>query len=171
VSGVPNQVRDDEVPIPCLRVTSLGLLPVLLLILIRLPTVTMKFPFDASHIVLLWFHVMVILRFLPCNPAFVAFAPPSPFLLFTLNLPHRQATAADALSEQYRFASSPSSWLGSLTDLKQPVPASLAHGCASWHGFKHLEVGRHFSVMLQNKSGKMTEGNPVQYLQTMYHSP
>jgi hypothetical protein len=111
VSGAPNQVRDDEVPIPCLRVTSLGLLPVLLLLLLRLPTVTMKFPSNVSHIVLLWFHVMVILRFLPCDPAFVAFAPPIPFLLFalnllfainllfTLNLPHRLAAAADALSE------------------------------------------------------------------------
>jgi hypothetical protein len=59
--------------------------------------------------VLLWFHVMVMLRFLPCTPAFLTFAPPLPLLLFALNLlfapnplfalklPRRLVAAADAL--------------------------------------------------------------------------
>jgi hypothetical protein len=58
----------------------------------------MKFPFHVSHIVLLWFHVMVILRFLPCAPAFLAFAPPLPLLMSALNLPRRLEAMADALS-------------------------------------------------------------------------
>jgi hypothetical protein len=73
----------------------LGLLPVLLLP--RLRTVMMKVHL-VSHIVLLWFHVMVMLRFLPCALAFHAFAPSLPLLLFALNLPRRLAAAADALS-------------------------------------------------------------------------
>jgi hypothetical protein len=41
---------------------------------------------------------MVMLRFLTCAPAFLAFAPPLPFLLFALNLPRRLEAAADALT-------------------------------------------------------------------------
>jgi hypothetical protein len=78
----------------------LGLLP----LLPRLPTVMMNFPFHVSYIVLLWFLVMVMLRFLPCAPAFLAFAPLLPLLLFALNLlfalrlPRKLAATADALS-------------------------------------------------------------------------
>jgi hypothetical protein len=59
LAGAPNQVSDDEAPIPSLHVTPppLGILPVLPLP--RLLTVMMKFPFRASHTVLLWFHVVV----------------------------------------------------------------------------------------------------------------
>jgi hypothetical protein len=64
----------------------------------RLPTVMMKFPFRVSHTVLLWFRVMVMLRFLSCTPVFFAFPPPPPLLLFALNLPCRLAAAVDALS-------------------------------------------------------------------------
>jgi hypothetical protein len=63
MSGTPGQISDDGVPIPRLHVTCpLTLLPVLLLP--RLPTVMMKFPFRIFHTVLLWFRVMVKLRFL-----------------------------------------------------------------------------------------------------------
>jgi hypothetical protein len=40
----------------------------------------------------------MMLRFLPCAPAFLACAPPLPLLLFALNLPHRLEAAANALS-------------------------------------------------------------------------
>jgi hypothetical protein len=67
VSGTPGQISDDEVPIPRLHVTfPLTLLTVLLLP--RLPTVMMKFPFCIFHTVLLWFRVMVKLRFLSRTP-------------------------------------------------------------------------------------------------------
>jgi hypothetical protein len=97
VSGAPDQVNNGEIPIPLLHVTPPSLLPVLLL-LSRLPTVRIKFPFHISHIVLLWFHVMVMLRLLTCAPAFLAFAPPRSLLLFALNLPRRLEAAADALT-------------------------------------------------------------------------
>jgi hypothetical protein len=74
----------------------LSLLPMLLIP--RLLTVMMKFPFRVSHRVLLWFRVMVFLRFLSSAPVFLAF-PASPLLLlFAFNLPYRLAGAADALS-------------------------------------------------------------------------
>jgi hypothetical protein len=96
VSGAPNQVSDDEFPISRLHVTSpLGLLPVLLLP--RLPTVMMKFPFGVPHTVLLWFRAMVMLRFFSSAPAFLAFLPPPPLQLFALNLPRSLAAVADAL--------------------------------------------------------------------------
>jgi hypothetical protein len=79
VSGAHDQVSDDEVPIPCLHVTSL--VHLLVLLLPCLPTVIMKFLFHGSHNVLLWFHVMVMLRFHSCSPAFLAFAPPPPLIL------------------------------------------------------------------------------------------
>jgi hypothetical protein len=103
VSGAPDQVSDSEVPIPCLHVDSPPL-PVLLL-LPRLPTVMMKFPFYVSYIVLLWFHVMVMMQFLLSAPAFLAFASPLPLLVFALNLsfalnlPRRLEAAADVLSD------------------------------------------------------------------------
>jgi hypothetical protein len=40
---------------------------------------------------LLWFCVMVMLRFLSCAPVFLAFPLPPPLLLFALNLPCRLA--------------------------------------------------------------------------------
>jgi hypothetical protein len=69
-----------------------------MLLLPCLPTVMMKFPFRASHTVLLWFRVMVMLRFLFRAPVFLAFRPPPPLQLFALNLPCRLAAAANALS-------------------------------------------------------------------------
>jgi hypothetical protein len=79
----------------CMPLPPLGLLPVLLLPC--LPTVMMKFSFPVSHIILLWFHVMVMLRFLPCTTVFLALAPLLPLLLFALNLPRRLEATADAL--------------------------------------------------------------------------
>jgi hypothetical protein len=57
----------------CTSLPLLGLLP--LLLLPRLPTVMVMFPFHDAHIILLWFHVTVTLRILPCAPAYLAFAP------------------------------------------------------------------------------------------------
>jgi hypothetical protein len=73
-----------------------------MLLLPPMPTVSMKFPFRTLHIIMLWFHVTMMLRVLPCVPAFLAFAPPQPLLVcdlvFALNLPFRLAGPADALS-------------------------------------------------------------------------
>jgi hypothetical protein len=80
----------------CMSPPPLSLLPMLLLP--RLSTVMMKFPCSVSHTVLLWFHVMVMLRVLSRAPVFLAFPPLPPLLLFALNLPCRLAAAADALS-------------------------------------------------------------------------
>jgi hypothetical protein len=79
----------------CMSLPPHGLLPVLLLP--RLPTVMMKFPFGVSHTVLLWFRAMVMLRFSSSAPAFLAFLPPPPLQLFALNLPCSLAAVADAL--------------------------------------------------------------------------
>jgi hypothetical protein len=49
-----------------------------MLLLPHLPTVLMKFPLRDSHTVLLWFRVMVMLRFLSRTPVFLAFPPPLP---------------------------------------------------------------------------------------------
>jgi hypothetical protein len=68
-----------------------------MLLLPRMPTVMTKFSFRASHIVLLWFCVMVMPRFLSRALVFLAFPPPPPLLLFALNLPCRLAASADAL--------------------------------------------------------------------------
>jgi hypothetical protein len=60
----------------------------------RLQLVMMKFPLHISHIVLLWFRViMVMLRFLSCAQVCIAFPP---LLFFDLNLPCRLVTTADA---------------------------------------------------------------------------
>jgi hypothetical protein len=80
----------------CIALFPLSLLPMLLLP--RLPTVMTKFSFHVSHIGLLWFCVMVMLRFLSHATVFLAFTPPPPLLLFALNLPLRLAAVADALS-------------------------------------------------------------------------
>jgi hypothetical protein len=80
----------------CMSIPHLSLLPVLLLPL--LPTVMMKFLFRASHTALLWFRVMVMLRFLSRAQVFLTCPPPPPLLLFALNLPRRLAAAADDLS-------------------------------------------------------------------------
>jgi hypothetical protein len=78
-----------------MALSRLSLLPMLLLPL--LPTVMMKFSFRMSHTVLIWFCVMVMLRFLSRTPVFLAFPPPPPLVLFALNLPYRLAAVADAL--------------------------------------------------------------------------
>jgi hypothetical protein len=81
----------------CMSLPTLSLLPMLLLP--RLPTVMMTFPFHVSHTALLWFLAMMMLRFLSCAPMFLAYyPPPPPLLVFSLNLPCRLAAAADALS-------------------------------------------------------------------------
>jgi hypothetical protein len=69
-----------------------------MLLLPRLLTVTMKFPFRVSHTALLWFRVMVRLMFLALAQVFLAFPPPPPLLVFALNLPCRLAAAVNALS-------------------------------------------------------------------------
>jgi hypothetical protein len=56
-----------------------------------------KFSFHASHTVLLWFCVMVMLRLLSRALVFLAFPPSPPLLLFALNLPCKLAAVADAL--------------------------------------------------------------------------
>jgi hypothetical protein len=78
-----------------MALSPLSLLPMLLLP--RLPTVLTKFFFCVSHIVLLWFCVMVMLKNLSRALVFLAFSPPPPLLLFALNLPCRLAAVADAL--------------------------------------------------------------------------
>jgi hypothetical protein len=80
----------------CLSLPPLGLLSMLQLP--RLPTVMTKFSFRISHTVLLWFCVMVMLRFLSRALVFLAFPPPTPLLSFTLNVPHRLAAAVDSFS-------------------------------------------------------------------------
>jgi hypothetical protein len=62
----------------CMSLFPHGLL--LVMLLPHLPTVMMKFPCHGSHIVLLWFHV-VMLGFLSCAPTFLAAAPPLPLLV------------------------------------------------------------------------------------------
>jgi hypothetical protein len=66
------------------------------LLLPCLLTMMMKFPLHISHNALLWFHVVVLLRVLPCTPAFLTFAHPLPLLLSALTLPRK--LAADALA-------------------------------------------------------------------------
>jgi hypothetical protein len=66
-------------------------------VLFNVPTELTKSSFGVSHTVLLWFCVMVMLRFLSCASVFLAFPPPPPLLLFALNLPCRLMAVADAL--------------------------------------------------------------------------
>jgi hypothetical protein len=97
VSGAPDQIGNDEVPIPRLLVTlPLSLLPTLLLPCLL--TVMMKFLFHVPHVVLLCFRVMVMLNFSLPRPSISAFPPPPPLLFFALNLLCKLAAAADALS-------------------------------------------------------------------------
>jgi hypothetical protein len=79
----------------CMPLSPLSLLPMLLLP--RLPTVLTKFSFHVSRIMLLWFCVRVMLRFLSRTPVFLAIPPPPPLLLFALDLPCRLAAVADTL--------------------------------------------------------------------------
>jgi hypothetical protein len=74
----------------------LDLLPVLLPP--RLLTVMMKFSFRVSHIVVLWFYVVVMLWFLPCPSLSHIYSSTSPPLVRPLNLPCSLAALADALS-------------------------------------------------------------------------
>jgi hypothetical protein len=66
--------------------------PCMAMVLPRLRTVMMKFPFRVSRIVLLWRRVMVMLRFPSCARIF--FTPLSPLLFFACNLPCRLAATA-----------------------------------------------------------------------------
>jgi hypothetical protein len=75
--------------------SPLSLLPKLLFS--RLLTVMTNFSIRVSHTVLLWFWVMVMMRFLSPAPVFRAFLPPPPLLLFALNLPCSLAALANAL--------------------------------------------------------------------------
>jgi hypothetical protein len=94
VSGAPGQVSHDEVPIPCLRVSpppprcsarAAAALPA---------ERDDEVPIYFSPTVLLWFHVLVMPRFISCGQAFLVLTLPLPQLLFALNLPGRQAAAA-----------------------------------------------------------------------------
>jgi hypothetical protein len=79
VSGTPDQISDDEVPIPRLHVTS----PPQPSARAAAPSPAGsddEFPLHGSHTVLLWFRIMVMLRFLSRAPVFLAFPPP--LLLF-----------------------------------------------------------------------------------------
>jgi hypothetical protein len=84
----------------CMPLPPLSVLPVLLLP--RLPTVMMKFPFHVSHTVLLWFRVSVMSSFLSLA------LPPSPPLLFLPQpAPHAGGRRRCPLGYgEYRFASS-----------------------------------------------------------------
>jgi hypothetical protein len=73
--------------------SPLSLLPMMLLP--RLPTVMTKFSFRVSHTALLWYCVMVMLRFFSRAAVFLAFPPL--LLLFALNLPCRLVAMAHAL--------------------------------------------------------------------------
>jgi hypothetical protein len=79
----------------CMALVPLSPLPMLLLP--RSPTVMTKFSFRTSHTVLLWFCVIVMLRFLSRALVFLAFPPPPTLILFARNLPCRLAAVADAL--------------------------------------------------------------------------
>jgi hypothetical protein len=57
-------------------------------------TVVLKFPFRVFHLLLLWFWVTAMMRFLFRVLRFLVF-PPLPFLFFALDLPCR--LVADAL--------------------------------------------------------------------------
>jgi hypothetical protein len=76
----------------CMSRPPLSLLSVLLPLRLM-----MKFPFSVSHNALLWFRVMVMLRFISLAPVFLALPPPSPLLMFALNMPCGLEAAADAL--------------------------------------------------------------------------
>jgi hypothetical protein len=78
VSGTPDRISADEVPISRLRVTPFPPDPSAHAAAPRLPTVMMKFPFRVSPTVLLWFRVMVMLRFLSSALVFHAFPRPPP---------------------------------------------------------------------------------------------
>jgi hypothetical protein len=80
----------------CMSLPPLGLLLVLLLPL--LPTVMMKFPFRVSHTILLWFRVLVLLRFLSRTPVFLAFLLHLPSYWSPLTCPGGMAAVADAPS-------------------------------------------------------------------------
>jgi hypothetical protein len=62
----------------------------------HLQTVPMKFPFGVFHPVLLWFRVIVMMRFQSHTQDFLVFPPSLPLPLFALNLPRRLAAIADA---------------------------------------------------------------------------
>jgi hypothetical protein len=97
VSGAPNQVSDDEVPIPCLHVTS-PLRPS--------ACATAASPSDSDDEVPIprFSHCPALVSCYrdaavpPQRLRFLTFAPPLPLLLFALNLPRMLAAVADDLS-------------------------------------------------------------------------
>jgi hypothetical protein len=95
VSSASDHVSNDKVPIPCLHVTAPPRPSALAAA--TSPTVIWTFPFCVSHTVLLWFHGMVMLRFVSCAPVFLAFIlpPPSPYIVCPQPAPQ---AAADVLS-------------------------------------------------------------------------
>jgi hypothetical protein len=102
VSGTPDQISNDKVPIPRLHDTfppqpsahAAASLPA---------DRADEVPIPRSHTVLLWFCVMAMLKFLSRALVFLAFPPPPPLLLFALNLPCRLAAVADALLGMINF--------------------------------------------------------------------
>jgi hypothetical protein len=97
VSGSLDQVSDDEVPIPCLHVASPPR-PSAHVAAATPSDSDDEFSFRVPPTVRLWFRVLVMLRFLSCDQAFLALSPPLLLLLFALNLPCSLAATANALS-------------------------------------------------------------------------
>jgi hypothetical protein len=69
----------------CLALPPLSLLP--LLLFPCMPTAMAKFSFRMSHDVLVWFCVVVMLKFLSLARVFLTFPPPIPLPLFALTCP------------------------------------------------------------------------------------
>jgi hypothetical protein len=78
--GASDQVRDDEVPIPCLHATS-PFWPSAHAAVTSPADSDDEVPIPISHTALLWFRVMVMLRVLSCASVFLVFALPPPILL------------------------------------------------------------------------------------------
>jgi hypothetical protein len=117
-----------------------------MLLLPPLPTVLTKFSFHLSRIVLLWFCVIVMLRFLSRTPVFLAFPPPPPLLLFALNVPCRLAAVADALSGMVNSDLLLRLLLLLLTRLCQPLP------CAKYSPHGTPKLLRPFALCCQTRS-------------------
>jgi hypothetical protein len=87
MSGTPDQISDDEVPISQPSAHAAAPSPADSDDEVPIPHFS-----DQTALV----SCMVMLRFLACAPVLLAFLPPPPLILF--NLPCRLATPADALS-------------------------------------------------------------------------
>jgi hypothetical protein len=95
VFGISDLVSNDEVPIPCLHVPS-PQRPSARAAATSLADSALKFLFHIFHPVLLWFRVIVMMRFLFHVLCFLV-PPPPPVPLFALALPRRLVDVADGL--------------------------------------------------------------------------